>query len=169
MNRYPSGDIKRDEISLVARLANARIQVLKDLGEQNLSTELGRLHIRGKIVETQRLAGERYAELNDDYHRIVLDGLSGRPVMGSLERRSRGSGTREYETDTVKKVRERFDQLRNSIRSLKDGKKILMAVDHLCIEDRMLSYSDLKLCKQGLDRIALFLDLAGVVKRLTRA
>ena len=153
---------------LLALVANARIEVLKDLGNPSLQSNLGIYHIQGKIGDVQKRAGDEWVELVRNHRRVVLDGLSGGPVMGAMERRSRSSGIREYSAELIKRIQEKFDKVRGSILMLKNGRPIMDAVDHLCIEDRLLSYSDLILCKQGLDRIAVVLDLTALAKSVKR-
>ena len=140
VERYPSGQIKPENARLLALVANARIDMLNNLnlGNVELSTELGRLHIQGRIGDVQKRAGDEWVDLVDSHRRIVLDGLSGRPVMGAMERRSRSSGVREYAADTIRKIADKFNKVKNSILILKHGQNIMNAVDHLCIEDRML-------------------------------
>ena len=167
-DRYPSGQIKPENARLLALVANARIDVLKDLGNPHLQSNLGILHIQGKIGDVQKRAGDEWVDLVDSHRRIVLDGLSGRPVMGAMERRSRSSGVREYADEIVKRIQDKFNKVKDSILCLKDGQPIMNAVDHLCIEDRMLSYSDLILCKKGLDRIAVILDLTSTARSVNR-
>lgn len=176
--RYPSGGVyhKKDDPRLTALTANPRLdelnalvhdrgKVLKFLGSTDFGSQLGRLHLKGRITEHQRDAGDKYIQLCEKHRRIVLDGQTGRPKAGSYERRSPGAQKPEYDDDMIKEVQDDYDAVFVGVMdSGRRGMARLKALNKLCIEDQLLDYNEEQLVKEALDLVYNLL-LTGGTKR----
>jgi hypothetical protein len=170
--REPNGRAQRDPPlpppSEVRRLRDAALAGMRD---PMWGTELGRLHLAGKITATMFAAGRRWAELASQYSQALCS-PSPDPKAISLERSSGGTSHDPDSAEGRKEARRHARAVQSFIDAnvaLKDHSRASeRIVRSTCERGEMVhGHQDMMALTGGLERLASFWGLTGGTNRLS--
>jgi hypothetical protein len=141
----------------IDKLARLKRTEIEDMGDQRLSTGLGRLYRRNEINEVEFLAGEGFVALVENYRR--MKGLpNGRPKPNQLQPRIPGDTEYDCNPDHVRQVEERYDEIFLAVTTA-NGTKAMEIVTRVCLQDEFCEWFNRTALRAGLRTIAQKLRL----------
>lgn len=152
--RHPNGTVpRRGEDRSVASYGRAK-DLIGVVTSPHLATPLGRKWYLGEVTTDERDAGLRWAEVNQEYRRLVLDAPKGSAKTASLERTDRSGQAHAAENErAAKRALKRYRSHHDAVLDA-GGPKAVKALDRLCVDEEALTYGEWLEAEKGLRAVA---------------